>query len=143
MLTLRRCVVGAALVLLVSGVASAQTLPSLPPEVSSAFPIEGDPNRKPESIDAIVFDESHCLLGSEMITDPDPMSCYCRDAIADGRYVYFTYLLSAKDRNLNGVFFSLSSRIRDSCGDDDDVVTAATDREWKWNGPDRRLPAVK
>lgn len=88
-------------------------------------------------IDKIYKDESHCLTAADMRGDKDmPISCFCRDAVADARYVYFTYLLSGKDANLNGVFLSLEAAIPRTCGPGYDAYSAATRQEWKWKGPE-------
>ena len=93
------------------------------------------------------MDESHCLTSPDLRGDKDnPISCYCRDAIADARYVYFTYILSGKDRNLNGVFLSLQRYAEDRCSRDRAQVIdmtfiskmdeATTSKDWKWDGPE-------
>ena len=56
-------------------------------------------------LDKVYADESHCLVGPEIRSDRDnPISCYCRDAIVDARYVYFTYLLQGKTETLTEHF---------------------------------------
>ena len=95
-------------------------------------------------MDDIYRDESHCLTTPEIRSDKDaPISCYCRDAIAEARYVYFTYLLSWRDRNLNGIFLALQERAIETCGNPTfgdpnyDVIHDATEaKDWKWNGPE-------
>lgn len=88
-------------------------------------------------MDKLTSDESHCLTLADMRGDKDmPISCFCRDAIADARYVYFTYILGGKDRNLNGVFLRLEQGIGETCGPGYDSFGAATQEEWKWNGPE-------
>jgi hypothetical protein len=62
----------------------------------------------PTAMQKVYMDESHCLTGPEIRGNKDnPISCYCRDAIADARYVHFTYLLPGKDANLYGTFIAL------------------------------------
>ena len=95
----------------------------------------------------IYLDESHCLASPEIRGDKDnPISCYCRDAIADARYVYFTYLLPGKDANLHGIFLTLQHYVLDECsrdtaerGDSDFIqktYDAITSKDWKWSGPE-------
>lgn len=62
-------------------------------------------------------------------------SCFCRDAIADSRYVYFTYVLPGRDPNLNGTFLKLEHGIREQCGQSYDA-NVATRENWKWSGPE-------
>jgi len=89
------------------------------------------------SLDKIYQDESHCLTGPDMRSDNDsPISCYCRDAIVDARYVWHTYLMTGKDPNLNGVELSLQITARKMCGDGYDVNKAVDAEDWKWNGPE-------
>jgi hypothetical protein len=98
-------------------------------------------------MDKVYTDESHCLVAPEIRSSKDnPVSCYCRDAIADARYVYFSYLLSGKDRNLNGTFLALQRNATEMCGLDYDAITTATETEnWKWSGPEvvRTYPSDK
>ena len=92
------------------------------------------------SLDNVYVDESHCLLPLEVRSDKDNrISCYCRDAIADARYVYFTYLLPGKDRNLNGILLVLEIHARRMCGENYDVVEAGELKAG--NGMDPRLRA--
>ena len=98
------------------------------------------------TMNEIYQDNSHCLTAAEIRGDKDaPASCYCRIAISDARYVYFTYLLSGKDTNLNGTFFVLLENVRQTCGKSDpDFVRDTTESPaWKWNGPEvvRTYPA--
>ncbi len=90
------------------------------------------------AMDKTYADESHCLVAPEIRSDNDnPISCYCRDAIADARYVYFTYLFSGKDANLNGAFLALQQQAKKMCGENYDVIVKATETEsWKWSGPE-------
>jgi hypothetical protein len=95
----------------------------------------------------VYMDESHCLIAPEIRSDKDnPISCYCRDAIADARYVHFTYLLPRKDANLYGTFLTLKHDALDQCsrdtaerGDSDFIqktYDAITSKDWKWSGPE-------
>src|ERR1700758_78012 len=44
----------------------------------------------PSDPDTLYADESHCLASPEIRSDKDnPISCFCRDTIADARYLYF------------------------------------------------------
>jgi len=86
-------------------------------------------------LDKVYRDESHCLTEADMRGDKDlPISCWCRDAIVDARYIYFTYVLSGKDRNLNGPFLHLVSSAEKTCGQS--ILDAAQDGDWKWGGPE-------
>ena len=65
------------------------------------------------------------------------ISCFCRDAIVDARYVYLTYLFPAKDENMNGPYLTLSSHAEETCGQGRrDTFEATEDRNWKWDGPE-------
>jgi hypothetical protein len=49
------------------------------------------PTRKLGDLDKLYADESHCLVRPEIRSDKDnPISRFCRDAIADAWYLYFT-----------------------------------------------------
>jgi hypothetical protein len=128
----------AAVVLLAAGITAGQS----PVELKSDSPRTANATNK---MDEIYADQSHCLTLPEIRSDKDaPISCYCRDAIAEGRYVYFTYLLSGKDQNLNGPFLALQERAKQQCSRDYDAVYDATEKkDWKWNGPEvvRTYPA--
>ncbi len=88
-------------------------------------------------LDKVYRDESHCLTEADMRGDKDmPISCFCRDALVDARYVHFEYLLSFKDRNLNGAFLHLLSYAKETCGQAYDAYHAAMERDWKWDGPE-------
>jgi hypothetical protein len=88
-------------------------------------------------LDKIYADESHCLTGPEIRSEKDsPISCYCRDAIVDARYVWRTYLLTGKDRNLNGTELALQRNVTLICGEHYDVNKAVEAEDWKWNGPE-------
>lgn len=95
----------------------------------------------------VYMDESHCLTSPEIRSNKDnPISCYCRDAIVDARYVYFTYLLPFEDRNLDGAFLSLQRYAGEQCSRDtaeameadfiDNIDHATTSKDWKWTGPE-------
>ncbi len=95
-------------------------------------------------LEQIYRDESHCLTGPEIRNEKDnPISCYCRDAIMDARYVYFTYLLPGKDENLNGTFLALQGHVQQMCSSDSDTGAATMLEQWKWRGPEvvRTYPA--
>lgn len=88
-------------------------------------------------LDKIYADESHCLTSPEIRGEKDsPISCYCRDAIVDARYVWQTYLLTGKDRNLNGAELALQRNVTLMCGEHYDVNKAIDAEDWKWNGPE-------
>lgn len=90
-----------------------------------------------KTLDSIYKDESHCLTEADIRADSDySISCWCRDSIVDARYVYFHYLLTGKDPNLNGTFLALTSHIRESCGKGYDGLRIAMNPDWKWNGPE-------
>jgi hypothetical protein len=105
-------------------------------EQSSGFGL--NLQRQPTSLEAVYRDESRCLTSADMRGDQDMhMSCWCRDAIVDARYVYFTYVLGRKDPNLNGVFLSLEARINRQCGKGyQNAHKVATRDGWKWDGPE-------
>jgi hypothetical protein len=88
----------------------------------------------------IYDDQSHCLLDFERRSDNDiPISCYCKNAIAEARYVHYTYVLSGKDPNLTGVALSLMDRAGEACGKngmDYHIWTLIHDANWKWDGPE-------
>lgn len=90
-----------------------------------------------KTLDEIYKDETHCLAGPEMRGEKDnAISCYCRDALTDARYVYETYLLSGKDRNLNGTFLTLERNATEMCGDGYGVFSKTREKAWRWNGPE-------
>jgi hypothetical protein len=107
-------------------------------------PVSSGTARAANAMDDVYRDESQCLTSPEIRGDRDaPISCYCRDAIAEARYVHLTYLLSWKDRNLNGVFLHLQERAIETCGNPnfgdpnyDAIYDATTAKDWKWNGPE-------
>lgn len=83
----------------------------------------------------IYRDESHCLTAPEIRSDNDkPSSCYCRDTLADMRYMWNTYLLTEKDSNLNGAFLSLVTYATLQCGPTYPPY-AVTEQDWQWDGP--------
>lgn len=87
------------------------------------------------SLDKVYADESHCLIGPEIRSGTDgPNSCYCRDAIADARYVWHTYLITGRDPNLDGAELTLQINAKQMCGYDVYKIVEADD--WKWNGPE-------
>jgi hypothetical protein len=101
----------------------------------------------PSAMQKVYMDESHCLINPEIRSDKDNrISCYCRDAIADARYVYFTYLLPGKDSNLDGTFLTLQGNAEDRCSQDtaerndadfiQKTYAAITSKDWKWSGPE-------
>jgi hypothetical protein len=101
----------------------------------------------PPAMQKVYMDESHCLTVPEIRTNKDnPISCYCRDAIADARYVHFTYLLPGKDANLYGTFLALQLYAGEQCSRDtaersdadfiQKIDDATTSKDWKWSGPE-------
>lgn len=96
------------------------------------------------NMDKVYSDTSHCLVAPEIRGDKDnPISCYCRDAIMDARYIYENYLITGKDRNLNGPYLTLEIRAHQMCGEDYDVLKAIQTKGWDWNGPEvtRQYPS--
>lgn len=112
----------------------------------------------------IYQDETHCLTSPEIRADRDlPISCFCRDAIEDARYVRFTYLLSGRDNNFSGIFLALQAYATEACngsreaqpkssvgeiinliqGSSDPIYVATMEKNWSWNGPEvvRTYPA--
>jgi hypothetical protein len=88
-------------------------------------------------LNKIYADESHCLTGPEIRSEKDgPISCYCRDAIVDARYVWQTYLITGRDSNLNGTELTLQGNATQMCGEHYDVHKAVVADDWKWNGPE-------
>jgi hypothetical protein len=53
----------------------------------------------------------------------------------DARYVYENYLITGKDRNLNGAYLALVDHARQMCGEKYDVYRATQTTEWRWDGP--------
>jgi hypothetical protein len=92
------------------------------------------------SLDKIYQDETHCLTRPEIRSEKDsPISCYCRDAIVDARYVWHTYLITTgprRDPNLNGTELTLQINATQMCGEQYDVHKAVNAEDWKWNGPE-------
>ena len=82
-------------------------------------------------------DESHCLTVADMRGTSDMhISCFCRDAIVDARYVYSTYISTGKDNNLDGVFLTLQDNVRQKCGESPEASDTFMSRDWKWYGPE-------
>lgn len=92
------------------------------------------------ALNKIYKDESHCLVAPEIRSEKDnPISCYCRDAIVDARYVHYTYVDSGKDRNLSGVVLTLVGNIEQMCGETGKNLNGwepLLARNWKWDGPE-------
>lgn len=109
--------------------------PTLPPEVANAFmPAPG--GQPPADLLAIYQSEEACSKPADAPTDDHTgmASCYCRDDIADARYVYFKYVDGSRDRNLSGVFLGLQRRIREDCGPAANGFRLARDKDWRWTG---------
>jgi len=88
------------------------------------------------NMNKVYSDESHCLVAPEIREKKDkPISCFCRDAIMDARYVYENYLLTEKDRNLNGVYLTLVDHAQQVCGEKYDIYKVTQTKEWRWDGP--------
>ena len=88
-------------------------------------------------LDTAYRDETRCLVGPELRGASDaPISCYCRDALLDARYVYRTYLLTSKDPRLRGAYLTLEHYATQMCGKAHDTVRVVSDTEWRWTGPD-------
>lgn len=99
-----------------------------------------------DSMDLVYKDENQCLVAPELRgKKDDSISCYCRDAIIDARYVYQNYLLTEKDRNLKGVYLTLEDHARKMCGEQYEVVEATQTKNWQWNGPQvtRKYPSTR
>jgi hypothetical protein len=90
------------------------------------------------NLDDVYYDQTHCLTAPDMRGDNDrPISCFCRDAIVDARYVYSEYLLSGKDGNLRGPYLTLVRAISDQCGiEGDAALQRAQSKNWIWDGPE-------
>jgi hypothetical protein len=98
--------------------------------------VGNSPQTSAANLDKVYRDESHCLALPDMRGDRDVgISCYCRDAIVEARYVYFTHILSGGDQNLNGVFLVLKGQILEQCGKTYDLGVAER-QNWKWDGPE-------
>jgi hypothetical protein len=108
----------------------------------------------PINLTKVYRDETHCLVAPEIraaaedpnvrYRRPETISCYCRDALVDARYVYQTYLITGKDLNLDGVYLNLAVGAADKCGIEvADVDRAARTKEWQWYGPEvvRKYPS--
>jgi hypothetical protein len=85
-------------------------------------------------LNKVYADDTHCLVALEIRNDNDkPISCYCRDALADVWYMYRAYL--GKDENLYGPIFALETFAHELCGEHY-KGSEADKRNWKWNGPE-------
>jgi len=112
--------------------------------LSVALPPTACAQDQTNSLNDVYRDESHCLIGPEIRNEKDnPISCYCRDAIVDARYVWQTYLLPptsgplrGRDENLYGVELRLQVDAKQMCGEQYDVYKAVRTEDWKWNGPE-------
>ncbi len=94
------------------------------------------------SLNRIYEDETHCLVAPEVLNERDkPISCFCRDALTDARYLFHTYILSMKDGNLNGAYLILERHAAEICGGYD-AVRKTERKDWQWNGPEviRKYP---
>ena len=91
----------------------------------------------PNIMDKVYRDESHCLLVPEIRGKQDnPISCPCRDAIMDARYIYQNYLLTKKDLNLNGIYLTLVDHAQEICAEKyDNIYKNTIAAKWQWNGP--------
>ena len=99
-----------------------------------AYPVR--PQGLETQMDKVYADESHCLVAPEIRRNSDnPISCYCRDAIMDARYVWGNYLLTGKDRNLNGAYLVLWGHAEQMCGKHYDFIKVTQTEDWQWNGP--------
>jgi hypothetical protein len=88
-------------------------------------------------LDNVYRDESHCLVAPEIRSAADkPISCFCRDDIAQARYLWQTYLATGKDRNLNGIYLTLELNAGRECGEGFNVLDAAQSQHSQWNGPE-------
>ncbi len=126
-------------------------------KTSLATPAQGHTRGRMTEMNKVYGDESHCLTSADMRGDKDnPISCYCRDSIAQARYVYFTYVSVVSpqfDRNLTGVFLTLQKHAGEECGQDaaerldmsfiGKIQDATMLKDWKWDGPEvvRTYPA--
>jgi hypothetical protein len=45
------------------------------------------------------------------------------------------YLLTGKDKNLNGVYLTVVDHAQQMCGEKYDVYKATQTTEWRWDGP--------
>jgi len=87
--------------------------------------------------DMVYSDDSHCLVAPEIRGKNDySISCFCRDAIMDARYVFYYYLRTEKDNNLGEIYITLLDYAQQMCGEKyDDLYEATQNTEWQWNGP--------
>ena len=103
----------------------------LPPPTNTGF----------SGLDKIYTDEGHCLTDADIRSDNDmPISCWCRDAIADLRYVYsnyFEFRSPRRDVNMAGPILQLEKNARHVCGDDAyNLSNVEDDANWRWPGPE-------
>jgi hypothetical protein len=100
-----------------------------------------------QDLNTIYRDESHCLVASDIRSNNEMrLSCWCRDALVDARYVNQTYLLGGRDPNMSGIFYSLVGTANRTCGTESlDVLTVSSDPQWKWSGPEviRTYPSAE
>ena len=110
----------------------------------------GTEGQVPSDLDKVYADESHCLVSPEIRSEKDnPISCFCRDAIAEARYLYFAYVSVDSphyDRNVAGPFLALQKYAGEMCSRDTverlsldfigKIQDASTLKDWKWNGPE-------
>jgi hypothetical protein len=89
------------------------------------------------SLEKIYSDESRCLVAPEIRGETDDsISCFCRDAITDARYVHQNYLINGKDRNLIGVYLALLDHVWRMCGAHFDALESTQAKDWRWSGPE-------
>lgn len=98
----------------------------------------------------VYVDESHCLTSPEIRSDRDnSISCYCRDTIADARYIYFNYFSASaphSDPDMAGIVLALQDYAGELCSRDTTerlspdfigkIQDATTIESWKWDGPE-------
>jgi hypothetical protein len=110
----------------------------------------GTEGQVPSDLGKVYADKSHCLVSPEIRSEKDhAISCFCRDAIVDARYLYFTYVLADPphyDRNVTGPFLALQNYAEERCSHDEAerlssdfiarMMDATTKKDWKWNGPE-------
>lgn len=98
----------------------------------------------------VYMDESHCLTSPEIRSDKDnSIACFCRDTIADARYIYFNYFTASaphSDPNMAGIVLALQNYAGELCSRDTaerlspdfigKIQDATTVESWKWDGPE-------
>jgi len=87
------------------------------------------------------YDVRHCLRVAETRDENDkPITCECRDAIVDARYMYFVAV--PKEGNLRGVFADLQAWVKEACGRGFADYEVVPWEKWKWEGPEvvRKYP---